>query len=66
MRIKTDSRPVRDLSSSVALEMDKDLRAVNAGVETHCDYSSSQDEVDDELEVRPTMKSTLIAKNHLE
>jgi hypothetical protein len=46
--------------------MDKDLRAVNAGVETHCDYSSSQDEVDDELEVRPTMKSTLIAKNHLE
>lgn len=57
---------MRDLSSSVALEMDKDLRAVNACVEAHCDYPSPQDEVDDELEVRPTINSTLIAKNHLE
>ena len=50
----------------MALEMDKDLRAVNACVEAHCDYPSPQDEVDDELEVRPTMNSTPIAKNHLE
>ena len=46
--------------------MDKDLRAVNAFVEAYCDHPSPLDEVDDELEVRPTMKSTLIAKNHLE
>ncbi len=46
----------------MALEMDKDLREGNACVED----PSPQDEVDDELEVRPTMNSTLIAKNHLE
>ena len=60
--LRRTTSPCRDLSSSVALEMDKDLREGNACVED----PSPQDEVDDELEVRPTMNSALIAKNHLE